>query len=252
METITGYKFIKEDMYSKYGNCKWSIGKWKKHRGKLKLCDKGLHASEKPLDAFEYVYGDRFFVVEARGRIIKDDDKFVASEMRLVQEINLKKLSVWFAIRCAKRSLKHWEKYDKKDKSPLEAIEIAEKCLRYLKKNEPIPEELIDAAWSAAESTRSARSAAWSAARSAAWSAAWSAARSAAWSAAWSAARSAAWSAARSAARSAAWSAAWSAAESARSAARSAAWSAARSAAWSAEIEWQNKELKRLIKLCGV
>ncbi|SDW93886.1 hypothetical protein [Lysobacter enzymogenes] len=64
------------------------------------------------------------------------------------------------------------------------------------------------AAWSAesAESAESAASAAWSAARSAARSAAWSA-ESAAWSAesaAWSAA-SAAWSAARSAARSAAW-----------------------------------------------
>ena len=56
--------------------------------------------------------------------------------------------------------------------------------------------------------------------------AAWSAARSAAWSAAWSAAESAA--------RSAAWSAAWSAA---RSAAESAAWSAARSAAGSAAYQ---------------
>ena len=63
---------------------------------------------------------------------------------------------------------------------------------------------------SAAESA--AESAAWSAARSAARSAAWSAPSSAARSAAWSAAESAAWSAAESAARSAAGSAAESAA----------------------------------------
>ena len=49
--------------------------------------------------------------------------------------------------------------------------------------------------------------------RSAAWSAAWSAARSAAESAAWAAARSAARSAAWSAAESAAWAAAWAADE---------------------------------------
>ena len=84
------------------------------------------------------------------------------------------------------------------------------------------------AAESAAESAAwSARSAAWSAAESAAWSAR-SAAESAAWSAAWSA-------------RSAAWSAAESAAWSARSAARSA-WSAAESAA----REEQTKELRQM------
>ena len=71
---------------------------------------------------------------------------------------------------------------------------------------ESVTAEVSRVAWSAA---RSAASAAWSAALSAAWSAALSAA-----SAAWSAALSAAWSAALSAA-SAAWSAAWSAAESA-------------------------------------
>ena len=62
--------------------------------------------------------------------------------------------------------------------------------------------------------------------------------RSAAWSAAESAAESAARSAAESAAESAARSTAWSAAE---SAARSAAWSAAESAAWSAEQKIQSE-----------
>jgi hypothetical protein len=99
----------------------------------------------------------------------------------------------------------------------------------------------VEAAWSAARSA--AWSAAWSAAESAAESAAWSAAESAAESAAWSAARSAAESAARSAARSAAESAARSAAE---SAAWSAAWSAARSAARSAADEALAPTVKKL------
>ena len=68
----------------------------------------------------------------------------------------------------------------------MEAIKIAEKCLEYLKKDEPIPKDLINAARSAESAAWSARSAE-SAARSAAWSAE-SAAESAE-SAAWSAAR---------------------------------------------------------------
>ena len=82
---------------------------------------------------------------------------------------------------------------------------------RQLAGDMPSPEE-----WSAAE--WSARSAAESAAESAAWSPR-SAARSAAESAAWSAAESAAWSAAAWSARSAAESAAWSPRSAARSAA---------------------------------
>jgi hypothetical protein len=91
------------------------------------------------------------------------------------------------------------------------------------------------------EATEEERSAAESAARSAAESAARSAARSAAESAAESAARSAAWSAAESAAESAAWSAA-------ESAARSAAWSAAESAARSAA---RSAQKDMLILMCN-
>ena len=92
-----------------------------------------------------------------------------------------------------------------------------------------VTEQYIDET-ATSEVLEAARSAAWSAARSAASAAsdaAWSAARSAA-----SAASDAAWSAARSAARSAASAAAWSA-WSASDAARSAASDAASDAAWS-------------------
>jgi len=39
MKTIKGYKFIKEDMYSKEGNHKWELGKWYKEEN-IKLCNK--------------------------------------------------------------------------------------------------------------------------------------------------------------------------------------------------------------------
>jgi hypothetical protein len=242
---MTAYKFVEKDLRNQ--GFQWEIGKWFKQDGKLELCENGFHASKEPIDVLEYTSnGERLFIVEARGRILEDTDKFCSSEMRLVKEIPISVLQ-WFAIACVRRTLKHWDKKYPNDKRPQEAIEAAENYL-----NNPTKENLekLTAAWSAAWSAWSAWSAAWSAwsARSAAESAAESA-RSAAESAAESA-RSAAESAAESAwsAWSAAWSA-WSAAWSAWSA-WSAAWSAwsARSAAWSAEREWQNNILKKLIK----
>ena len=65
---IIGYKFIREDMKSKEGNCIWKLGEWK-HKDEIKLCEKGLHACRTPLQSLEYVYGDKWFIVEAKGKI---------------------------------------------------------------------------------------------------------------------------------------------------------------------------------------
>ena len=172
-KTVIGYKFIQSDMKSQNGDCGWKIGEWKKHAGELELCNSGLHACIKPLDSLEYIYGDRWFVVEAKGEIKKGKDKFVASEMRLIKELDVKKIVTWFAIACARRSLKHYEKQYPDDRRPLDAIEAAEKYLKKpTLKNLEVLNEKISAAWSAAESAaRSAESAARSAAESAAWSA---------------------------------------------------------------------------------
>jgi hypothetical protein len=247
---LVGYKFVTSDLKSKNGVCQWVIGEWKHHDGELSMCESGLHASPTPLDSLQYTYGDRWFIVAAKGILGKvEGDKFVCSDMKLVQEIPVAKVLVPFAIACALRCYGNWKKEYPKDDRVEKAILAAEKCFR-----DPSPEN-VEAAWSAAWSAaRSAESAVWSA-ESAAWSAAWSAA-SAARSAERSAARSAesaAWSAERSAARSAE-SAAWSAASAARSAERSAArsaesaaWSAA-SAARNAEKQWQQRLLHRLIR----
>jgi hypothetical protein len=228
MDKNIGYKWIKKDMTSAHGNLKWELGKWQKHDGGLSMCKAGFHACKTPLQSLEYIYGDRWFMVEYKGSIIKKDDKFVCTEMRLIKEIDVKKVMLPLACICARRSLKHFEDKYPKDDRPRKAIEAAETYIKNpTEKNRSAAESAESAAWSAAWS---AESAARSAARSAAWSA-----ESAAWSAAWSAAESA-----ESAARSAE--------SAARSAARSAAESAAESAARSAEKKWQNTELLKLIK----
>jgi hypothetical protein len=181
MKTTKCFRFVKENLTSESGNAKWEIGKWNKYKGEIKLCSSGFHASITPLNSLNNIYGERWFTAEARGKIIKGDDKIVASEMRILKELPLKKICVEFALGCAKRCLKNYEKKYPDDKRPAEAIKAAEDYMDGKIKLDELNDK-VSAAWSAA---RSAESAAWSAARSAG-SAAWSAARSA-WSAAWSA-----------------------------------------------------------------
>ena len=243
---IIGYKFVKQDMTSKEGNHKWQIGKWYTHNGELRLCDSGFHACRTPSQSLGYVYGDRWFKVEARGKIVeKKGDKFVASEMRLVSKLPIKPTLPLFAVACAKRCLPRYEKKYPDDNCPRKAIEAAENYIRKPTTKNMVAAESAarSAARSTAESARSAARSTAESAQSAAWSAqsarsaAWSASRSTAQSAAQSAAESAAWSA-----RSAAWSAAWSA---------QSAWSAAESAAESArstERRWQDRKLKEFLK----
>ena len=186
------YRFVTADLKSQSGNVQWVVGEWVKHAGKLTLCNSGLHACKTPRESLEYVYGDRWFIAEYRGKVVEGDDKLCASGMRLVKEIPLSVIQ-HYAVDCAEHVLHIYEKQYPDDLRVRDCIEAVKAFL-----DDPTDENRvkISKSGSAAEST------AWSAAGSAAWSAAWSAwsawsARSAvgsAWSAAWSA-RSAAGSA---------------------------------------------------------
>ena len=167
MKKTIGYKFLIDSMESSKGDCgTWELGVWKEHGNKLKMCDSGFHASPTCLDSLEYAYGNRWFIVEAKGRILHNKDKFVASRMRIVREIpNLKRIMVMFSILCAKRCLKRFEDKFPDDKRPRQAIEAAQAWL-----DNPTDANM-SAAGSAALSVESAAGSAALSAGSAAWSA---------------------------------------------------------------------------------
>ena len=146
------------------------------YTGKVILCERGLHASRRLIDALTYAPGPYLARVECDGEVIEAADKLVCTQRR----------PIW--IRDVSSELKSFARWCAREEGLVWVEEM----------------DLSEAAWNSAECT--ARSAAGSAAGSAA-CAAWSAARGAAWSAAesaaWSAAESAAYSAAGSAARSA-------------------------------------------------
>ena len=183
----------------------------------LKLCEWGLHASKRLIDALGYAPGAFLYEVELSGKMITGDDKIVAEHRTYLREIDATEILRVFARKQAMINIEKIEPYCNENEY--------ETVLNWLKTGD---ETLKTAAYYAAYSVANANAdyvayaAAYSAARSAACSAAHSAANSAACSAN-SAAHSAAASAAHSAVDSAACSAADSAASAANAAARSAA-----------------------------
>jgi len=232
------------------------VGETHRVNGPVELCEYGLHASKRIIDALQYAPGPILHLVTLGGEVVHGDDKSVATERTYVASFDATEVLREFARKQALINIELIKPYCKSEEY--------EVIVEYLKSGR---EDLRVAAWTAAEAAAwtavgyAAEAAAWTAAGSAAkyaaeaavGSAVGSAAKYAAWTAAWTAAKyaaktavgsavgSAARSAARSAAEAAAWSAAWSAAwYAARSAAEAAAWTAA----WTAANEMLLQSIK--------
>ena len=149
-----------------------AVGETLKFDGEPLLCKQGLHASLHPFDALKYAPGDTLHLVHCAGIILHQDDKLVCTERTIIASFEASEMLRYFARMQA-----------------LSVIHLAPENMAGL---------VEDWIMTGDETIRSAAD---SAAYSAACSAARSAAYSAAYSAADSAARSAAYSAATSAAR---------------------------------------------------
>ena len=179
MKTIHGYHFVDKTLRDRSPIP--PDGKWLPVIDKIELCERGYHGSEHPFDALKYAPGSTLCWCEYRGDIQRTNDKFVASQRRIIWREGISDLLRYFARQQALRVVSLWA----------------------------APDIVLD--W-LMTGNMAIRNAAYSAAYSAACSAAYSTARNAAYSAAYSAACSAAFTPARNAAYSAACSAAYSAA----------------------------------------
>jgi len=171
------YKLIGENK-TKNGH-KWIVGKWYKHDGELKLCDQGFHASEKIIDAMNYVIPYYVAKVEVRGESQVGYDKEVWSEMKIVKMKKwTKKDSLRLAIKSAEDILPIFEKEYPKDDQPRKSIAAAKAVLKHdTEKNR------VAAAWTAGAEWASPLPSARAAERAAARAAAGAAARPSAWTA---------------------------------------------------------------------
>lgn len=128
METIQCYRFVEDDQTSVNGDMSWKVGEWNEVSGPIVCCSSGLHASLTPRDSLRNVYGQRWFVAEAKGEISHQGNKFAASEMRLVEEIPVTVLRR-FATRCVKDGLDYIEQRKPLDARLYQCIEVTQRYL---------------------------------------------------------------------------------------------------------------------------
>jgi hypothetical protein len=156
-------------------------GEWLEHEQKLVLCEAGLHASRRLLDALGYAPGTTVHRVEISGQILTGVDKVCGERRKILWSLEIEQVLRGFARFCAWCVLPNWD-----------APEVVKEWV--LTGNEQIRNAAWDAVsnadWNAAWSA--AGSAAWSAAKSATWDATWDASWDASWSASWEDARDAA------------------------------------------------------------
>ena len=188
MQTVTGWYFSEESRLLRYGDGREiAIGVTHEVAPPIELCERGLHASVRAIDALGYAPGPIVWRVELSGEINTGDDKCVATHRKYIGGgVDASAVMRAFARRCALDIAHLWD-------MPLVVRAYLE-----------TGDESIRAAASAAArgaTVPASWAASWAAARDAA---AWAAARAAAWAAArdaaaWAAARDAAWDAARDA-----------------------------------------------------
>ena len=82
------YKFLKlvdGKVKSANGDCTWALNEWKHHNGDVEACKSGFHCSKEMWQAFSFVQGEILAEVECKGICVKEDDKEVYSDMRIVK-----------------------------------------------------------------------------------------------------------------------------------------------------------------------
>ena len=166
-----------------------AIGEWLTHEGPAVMCESGLHASRRLLDAALFAPGGTIHRVECADIVREEDDKLLCRRRRIlatIPEDRANQILRLFARICAYTVIDKWD-----------APEIVR---RYLETgDESLREAARAAAWAPVRAPvrEAARAAAWATARAPAWAPVREAARAAAWAAAWAPA----WAPVREAAR---------------------------------------------------
>lgn len=147
---MKGWHFLKEDRRLQFGDSQVvKPGDVSRVDGELRMCEWGLHASKRAIDALKYAPGPIVCRVELRCDLQHDADKSVGREREVIWMADATDTLRRFARRCALDVIDLWDAPDV--------------VVRYLKTGD---ESLRAAAWDAAYAA--ARAAAWAAARGAA------------------------------------------------------------------------------------
>ena len=98
---ILGWHFCNEDMLLGYGDGRKIVdGKTLSVKGTPVLCDHGLHASKKLIDALYFAQGSILCRVEVWGNLKVDNDKLVGTHRKCLWHLDISNLLHEFACRC--------------------------------------------------------------------------------------------------------------------------------------------------------
>ena len=146
------YKVLGKDGVSCYGGSgQWHLpkngkpGKWMPKIEDIDPCARGYHLCEAS-DLREWL-NEEIYEAEGRGESVRDEDKTVFEQARLIRKIEAwnDRTARLFACECAERVLPIFEKHCPGDDRPRKAIEAARKFAEG-----EISLEKLDAAWDAA------------------------------------------------------------------------------------------------------
>ena len=173
MDRWLGWHFLNENGRTGYGNRKPVPGATMHCHGELVLCQNGLHASKRAIDALHYATGSIIQRVELVGERRDESDKSCARSRGCLWIADATRTLHEFALWCGEVALDAEREAGRKpDARSVEVLAVKRRWLDGL-----ATDAELDAA----------RDAAWAAARDAAWDAAWAAALDAARAAAWAA-----------------------------------------------------------------
>lgn len=113
MKRILAWHFLREDGRLNYPpHTKVKVGGTVHSKGALLMCENGLHASERIIDALQYAPGALACRVELWGNVIHDTDKMVGQHRHCLWMVNANEILWAFARRCVLDAIHLWDAPD--------------------------------------------------------------------------------------------------------------------------------------------
>jgi len=168
MSTVLGWHFLGADMRLGHGDGRRvKIGEWLSVEGEPRICEHGLHASKRAIDALEFLRWESAIIcrVEIGGAIVRDGATMVAQKRRVLWAAHADNALLDFALDCATQALQ--EHYLDAPDALWHAMDLRAAIAEGIE----VGPATRDAAWDAVKAACEAAEGAARAARSAAWAA---------------------------------------------------------------------------------
>lgn len=112
---MLAWHFLQNNKQLRWGTKrKVRVGQTITAEGTLKMCQNGMHASKRIIDALQYAPGAILCRVDLTGELQHENDKSVGCKRKVLWMIDATKVLHEFACRCAERALQRAKVNDKR------------------------------------------------------------------------------------------------------------------------------------------